>query len=473
MYCTKCGKEIPEGENKVCQECQKKVLKEIVNEEKNENKQTEVELKEKKASKNKKNAATKEKKEDGKWNISKENKVNDEKKYKLGKLIGIISLILIFFILVLIYIYGNTNKIGNTIGNIRNYGYAAEQGNWIYYLAPNQDSTQIGIFKVKKDGTNQEELYMSEIDIVSINVYKNYIYFIGVKKGAYNENDEFDNKIYRIKLDGSNLEIINDNELNNNCYEIYVLNNSVYYIGKNAEICKMDLNGENKTIILDEQTGYLGITEKYIIFNKTESETSTDYVTYIANIDGTDSRPIVNGKRLYSINLEGNNIYYTDSSKHIYKTEIDSNKEELLYDNLEAYNLNVRNGYAYYLDYKDETSDKVCVYRVNLNKRAEKEIIKELASYSSFIDVVGNWVIYMDVSKTEGFIDLVKIDGSEEVRLYTLNYEEYYSELLEEDYSDVSVDGATNTNVENTVTNEAVNTVSNSIENTVVKNNNN
>ena len=457
MYCTKCGKEIPEGEDKICEECKNKLLEEITNEEKESIEEAKEDIVEKDISKNYK----KSKKE--KWNISKEN----GKKCRLRKIVGIIALILVLVVLALIYVYGNTNKIGNTIGNIRNYGYSAEQGNWIYYLAPNEESTKVGIFKIRKDGTNQEELYMGEIDIVSINVYKNYIYFVGVNQDAYSEDDEFDNKIYRIKLDGSDLQIINDNEINNNCFEIYVLDNSVYYIGTNAEICKMNLNGENKTIVLDEETGYLGITEKYIIYNKLEKEDSIDYVTYIANIDGTNARAIIPGKRLYSINVENNYIYYTDASKHIYKTKIDSGKEELLYDNIEAYNLNVKKGYAYYLDYKDETSEVVCVFRVNLNNISEKEIIKELASYSSYIDVVGNWVIYMDASETEGFIDLVKVDGSEEIRLYTLNYEKYYQDILQEDYSDILVDGADVSNVENTVTNEITNETANNVTNTV------
>lgn len=448
MYCTKCGKEIPEGENKVCEDCKKKVIEEIVTEEKENIKEENIvkdDKSEKQENETKNNKNVKEKKDNNKkekWKISKENKSKDEKNGKFRKVFGIISLALVLLILALIYVCGNTNKVGNTIGNIRNYGYSAEQGNWIYYLAPNKESTEVGIFRIRKDGTNQEELYMGDIDIVSINVYKNYIYFVGVKAEAYNEEDEFDNKIYKMKLDGTDLKVINDNELNDNCYEIYVLNNSVYYIGKNAEICKMDLNGENKTVVLAEETGYLGITPKYIVYNKLETAESTDYVTYIANIDGTNPRAIIPGKRLYSINIDGNYIYYTDTSKHIYKTEIDSEKEELLYNNLEAYNLNVKNGYAYYLDYKDETSDVVCVCRVNLNNIAEREIIKELASYSSYIDVVGNWVIYMDASETEGFIDLVKVDGTEEVRLYTLDYEEYYQDLLEDDYSDASVDSS-------------------------------
>ena len=71
-----------------------------------------------------------------------------------------------------------SGETGNSIGNIRNYGYAAENGGWIYYLSPNEDSTEIGIFKIKNNGTDKKQLFMSEMDIVSINVYDGYVYFI-------------------------------------------------------------------------------------------------------------------------------------------------------------------------------------------------------------------------------------------------------------------------------------------------------
>ena len=154
---------------------------------------------------------------------------------------------------------------------------------------------------------------MSEIDIVSLNIYKNYIYFIGSGTETYLEEDDVDNKIYRMKTDGTNLEVLNDNELNNDCYEIYVLN---------AEICKMDLNGANKSVVADNGTGYLGITKDYIIYNSDVGNDAEDYVTYIMNIDGTDAKPIIEGKRLYSVNVEGDYIYYGDSNKNIYKTKI-------------------------------------------------------------------------------------------------------------------------------------------------------
>jgi len=439
MYCTKCGKEIPDGEDKVCEECKTNIVEEA--------------------------------KEESTPKTEKFEKVeNDKKTTKKGKL-NILCIILVVLAIILgrVCCFTSINKVGNTIGNIRNYGYAADQGNWIYFLAPNENSTEVGIFRIRKDGTNQEQLYMSSTDIVSLNVYRNYIYFIGVSSEAPNEEDEFDNKIYRMKLDGSDLQIINDNEFNDNCYEIYVVDNSVYYIGTGAEVCKMDLNGENKTTLLEEGTGYLGITEDYIIYNKVENENTTEYVTYIMNRDGSNQRAIIPEKRLYSVNIEDGYIYYADTSKHIYRTKIDSGVEELLYDNLEAYNLNTRDGYAYYLNYKDQTSEVVCLYRIKLDGQSEIELVKELASYSSFIDIVGDWVIYMDSSNTEGFIDLVKVDGSDEVRLYTLNYEKYYELMENNDYSDVSVDSTSASEGENTVTNEIVNNVADNVTNTVEK----
>lgn len=506
MYCTKCGKEIPDGEKKVCDDCEKKLLQEITAEEKTtkevkkESKKEkttskkETKEKNKKVSKEEKVAEKKAKKENKKTEkLNKEEKKEDANEWKVAgeknkKKNDLVSVLFVAIILLLViggafvisHLFTQGKSEGNTIGNIRNYGYAVEDGNWIYYLAPNEDSSQIGIFKVKNNGKDQELLYMSEIDIVSLNVYKNYIYFIGSSVETYTETDELDNKIYRMKKDGSDLEVLNDNEINNDCYEIYVIDDSVYYIGVNAEICKMDLNGSNKTVVADNGTGYLGINKDYIIYNITETSTeeSTEFVTYIMNRDGSNPRPIIEGKRLYSVNIEGNAVYYSDSDKKIYKTEIDSNEEQLLYGNLEAYNLNTNKGYAYYLNYLDPENEDytVCVYRVKLDGTTETpELIKKLDTYSSFIDIVGKWVIYMDSNSEAGFINLVSADGKDEVvQLYYLDYSEYYEKLEAEDYSDTAVDAGgeqTTTTEENVTTTETTENVVVDSVNTSVDNN--
>ena len=422
MFCAKCGKEIPDGERKVCEECEKEVVETILAEEE---------------------AKKEEPKKGKKEKTAKKCKINLAGKKELIKkvVIAIVAVVVVALLVMLVSSLTGGNNAGNTIGNIRNYGYAAENGNWIYYLSPNEDSSEIGIFKIKSNGKDKQQLYMSKLDIVSLNVYKGYIYFIGSATETYLEDDQIDNKIYRMKTDGSGLETLNDNELSNDCYEIYVVNDSIYYIGLQAEICKMDLNGSNKTVVADNGTGYLGITDKYIIYNKLSSETDVEYITYIMNIDGTDAKPIIEGKRLYSVNIEDNYIYYSDSNKKLYRTKIGSNVEETLYDNIETYNLNTNEGYAYYLNYLDaENADyTVCLYRVKLDGSTQTpENLKEMETYSSFIDVVGDWIIYMDSSEEAGFINLVNKNGKdEEIELYRLSYSEFYEGLEEQVTSSV------------------------------------
>lgn len=463
MYCTKCGKEIPKGENKICDECQKNLLNEI---EENE----------------KENDKAQEKKETGKkFKIAKEKFEN--KNFELA----VVFLIIVAFIVVvtaLLINIVNTGNVGNSIGNIRNYGYAAEEGNYIYYLAPNADSTQIGIFKIKKDKKDAEpkELIMKEWDILSLNVVGNEIYFIGISPETYSEEDTVDNKIYRMKTDGSNLEVINDNEFNNDCYEIYAVDNKIYYIGIDSNIYKMDKDGSNKEIVTENGTGYLGITEKYIIYN-VGVEDSTEYITHIMDLDGKNSRPIIENTRLYSVNIDGNYIYYTDENKNICRVKIDDSNPEIICETT-AYNMNADGDYVYYLNYADAANSDytVCIYRVKKDGTTETpEKIKAMETYSSFIDIVGNWIIYMDSNETEGFINLVKFDGSDEIRLYTLNYEEYYSNIAEQnptsepenDSSEVSetnttVENDTSNVVENTTEEVGANTVTNEVANTTV-----
>ena len=76
-----------------------------------------------------------------------------------------------------------------------------------------------------------------------------------------------------------------------------------------------------------------------------------------------------------------------------------------------------------------------------------------LETYSSFLDVVGDWVIYMDSGAEAGFIKLVNKEGTgEEIEVYRLDYASYYENL---DFSDTAVDatnGSTDTSTDATQT---------------------
>lgn len=448
MKCTECGKEIPDGENTLCEDCQNKKANENIKEEKVETK-AEVKEEKKKQKTEKKAKEEKTKKEKTKKEkTKKESKFSFEmlKNNKKAKICCIVLAIIISVILILLgaFIYSKAdNSVGNTIGNIRNYGYGASDGKWNYYLAPNDESTKVGIYKIKNNGEEKTELLMNDLDVVSINVYKDYVFFIGIGIEGPSEEDTTDNKIYRMKTDGTDLTVINDNEFHNECYEIYATQNGVFYIGTDNNIYKMNLDGSNKRLVSDNGTGYIGITDKYIIYN-VEDEELADYVTYIMDIDGQNPRPIIEGSRLYSVDISGDYVYYTDNDKQICRTKIDSGVSETILETT-AYNLNLNDGYLYFLNYTDAANEdySVCVYRLKADgSQKEPETIKKLASYSSYIDVVGDWVMYMDYDETSTFINFVKTDGSEENKVFDLQYGSFLDET-EENPEEVPAEGET------------------------------
>ena len=125
------------------------------------------------------------------------------------------------------------------------------------------------------------------------------------------------------------------------------------YIGTDGNIYKMNLDGSNRELVSENGTGYLGINEKYIIYNALPNgeseETATDYVTYIMEIDGSNAREIANGKRMYSVNIKDDYIYYTNEEKQIYRIKVDGTEDTLICD-AAAYNMNLLDDYIYYLN---------------------------------------------------------------------------------------------------------------------------
>ena len=202
MKCVKCGKKIPKGISRLCEDCQKKLVKDLQKEE-NEKKVVKKAI------------------DSGTFSLQ-------EKIFLIVCLVVIVfSLSVSAFTLIKKRIIvtkatlsttdtliGNT--IGNTIGNIRYYGYCAMEDEWIYYFADNEDFSASRICKIKNNGSNRSIIFeQSDLSVYSINALNGYIYFTGITGGAYSTTDTLDNKIYRMKNDGSELEVINNNNFSN------------------------------------------------------------------------------------------------------------------------------------------------------------------------------------------------------------------------------------------------------------------
>ena len=103
MNCTNCGKEIPEGEEKICEECKKNLLEELSN----EKEKTEELSQEKK----KEGDSKKEKKED-EFKVTNDKEKNSKLKFVIaGAIIVIIIAVASLIILQALGVF--SNKIGN------------------------------------------------------------------------------------------------------------------------------------------------------------------------------------------------------------------------------------------------------------------------------------------------------------------------------------------------------------------------
>ena len=348
------------------------------------------------------------------------------KKNTIKKIIALtVILVLIILLISIVSKVKKTNIPGNTIANIRNFGYAAEDEKYIYYRALNADGSLYTVNRINKNLNKNPEVLISGdwLDITGINVYKNHIYFVTIAQ-TDSSNDTIDNQIHKMKIDGSEHNVINNNEFHNSCYEIYVVKDKVYYIGKNQEICSMKLDGSEKTAMPNTANGFIGITDKYILYNK-ENENSK-IVTYIMDLDGSNNRELT-GFRLWAPDIIDDKIYYLDDDKRIYRYSFDTSKTEIL-TSIGGYYNNVTSDGIYYVKFVD--NDTQAIFTRNLNGKTEKEL-KRLNSTTDYIMVLEDWIVYMDTIYNEGtneiekgIIAMISKDGKKYQELYSLELED-------------------------------------------------
>ena len=431
--CPKCGREISDDQE-ICDDCQREIDEAKAKEE-------EIEREKERLKAEKRAKAEEKRKEKEKAKQERERKKAKEPKGGLNNkylIIGLTALVVIALILFIVLLKNNfSSHVGAEIGNVRNFGYSCTDGKHIYFLAPNADATEEIIYKANKDGTNIVELYNVGPDdnILSINVYDNYLYYVSTKDNPEDPEDDYYNVIYRLKTNGkSEPEILNENEFNNQCYEIYVINGRIYYIGEDSNIYKMNLDGSHRTLVSDNKTGYLGINEDYIVYNVIVNEETLECETHIMNLDGSNDQALIKGRRLYSISIKDDYVYYTNSDKKIYRTKIGSGLDELVCDT-QAYNLNLSGDYIYFFTYMDSTASdfSVGLFRVKADVNQEPELVRQLEAYSQFLNVLGNYVMYVDTNDVESYINLVATDRDYEQLLYRHEYQEETVEAVEQE----------------------------------------
>ncbi len=275
---------------------------------------------------------------------------------------------------------------GNTVGNIHNSGYAAIQGEWIYYVdnsrrIPGLFSTDF--YKMRTDGTEITKLDQRLTVSSNINIVGDYVYYRGW--GGY---------VYKAQHDVREATRLTEYSVQN----IQVVNNWIYFskreIGGCAEhnLYRIRTDGTGEQMLTDsddDKRMHVNIVGDWIYY----SNVSDGHKLYKVRIDGTEKTKLNNECSWY-INVIGDWIYYSDwdDVRNLYKIRTDgTNKTKL--NNIHSGSINVAGEWIYYVAPPDLVSSYGALQRMRTDGTGVTNILESAGSFS----IVGEWIYYYGI----------------------------------------------------------------------------
>ncbi|MFL0248320.1 DUF5050 domain-containing protein [Candidatus Clostridium stratigraminis] len=257
------------------------------------------------------------------------------------------------------------NEMGNSGNNIENDGYAAEQGEWIYFV--NKSAGFNSLYKVRKDGTSLKKLFDGSIQ--DINVVDNRIYFLNFSSGfsvckintdgsGYKEiitgllygftikgnwlyyDDKGINKINLMSLKTEKLTNVPAGSINIEDDWIYYSN-----ISDKNRIYKIKTDGSNNTKLTDKRTSKIIIYEDWIYFTDLGDKNSP---LYRMKKDGSDCIKVID-YGVTSFNIGKDTLIYNlriGNSQMVFKSDIDGKKQSKVTD-IYYSSINIIDNYAF------------------------------------------------------------------------------------------------------------------------------
>lgn len=276
---------------------------------------------------------------------------------------------------------------GNSIGNIINKGLAAEQGDWIYYSNSSDDNK---MYKIKNDGTGKTKLTSTEA--FYLNVYEDWIYYLS------------NGTVYRIRTNGTGLtKVITDN-----AKYINVVDNYLYYFnGSLGGIYRIKISNIESVevtpeLISNDITSWDIFTEIAVHNGWIYYQNNSDNLAlYKVKVDGTNNTKI-NSVESRNLNLQGEFIYYKEGTR-LYRSNIYStSKTQISYDSVDY--INVSNGWIYYKN----NSYNGKLYKMKIDGTNKIKLSDDSVRN---INVVGEWIYYQ--SEQEAYkLYRIKTDGT-------------------------------------------------------------
>ncbi|MBC3887836.1 DUF5050 domain-containing protein [Acetobacterium paludosum] len=287
------------------------------------------------------------------------------------------------------------NTIGNTGGNIANWGYAALQGDWIYYSDQNDNGK---LDKIKTDGSGKIKL--SAERTAYLNVVGDWIYFTDF-------SDQ--NRLAKIRTDGSEKTVLTDE----GAFYLNVIGDWIYYSG--SGLTKIKTDGSEKTILSDDRVSIINVVADWIYYCRPSPEGEKfGGAIYKIKTDGSEKTKLCDDAASI-INATDDWIYYCYTPAtvekgttrgfgdfgELYKIRTDGTEKTKLSSDRAAY-INVVGDWIYYAD--DGDNDKL--YKIKTDGTEKNRLFDDVATR---INVVGDWIYY-----DHGYFGMyqIKTDGS-------------------------------------------------------------
>ncbi|KNY24861.1 DUF5050 domain-containing protein [Pseudobacteroides cellulosolvens] len=259
---------------------------------------------------------------------------------------------------------------GNSSGNILNYGFAAQEGEYTYISVIGK-----GLYRISKDGQEKEKILGDEV--ININVIDGWIYF------TYPEDHLSKGErglLYKMTTKGENITKLTAFAVQS----VHIIGDWIYYINsEDSKLYKVRIDGKGMESIYDKNPiGSFTVSDGWIYFKE-----QYDNALYKIRTNGSDKKFLCKGLGLDArIVAEGNWVYY-DSYGNIdgvCKVDIDGKEQQqIIFEVVDSYN--VDNGYVYYNDSFNN------LYKVRSDGGSK---VKVGSNIDLDINIACNWIYY-------------------------------------------------------------------------------
>lgn len=292
----------------------------------------------------------------------------------------------------------DNSLMGNTINNANNNGLVAETNDYYYYVKGMQ------IFQSDKNFNNEKLVSGEPINPGrdTINVVENWVFY------------RQSNRINRLDVMDGSIETI----FRGYSYHMQVLGNWIYFINldDNYKPYKMDVNGQNKEVILDKEVIYMVIYGDKVYYSYQEK--GQGFLESMS-LDGSGEELIANVKARQMV-IDNEYIYYLDFDKdELSRLKLEDGSIESLSDK-RIFNYVKDNDYIFYTLKEEQEKgffESKGLYRVDIDGKNLKVFDNE--SYLDYgLCLTEEWVFYNVLHGTEPYgLKRVSKDGSQLINM--------------------------------------------------------